>query len=264
MSAAERLRRSPSPAVTESGLYVGALRHRRHRPTSHAFSYPVFMPYLVLDEIDEVLARSRWWGRSPLSVVRFRRRDHLDGSDRPLDEAVRDLVEERTGTRPTGRIGMLSHLRTAGFNFNPLSAYWCWSPDGSGVEAIVLEVTNTPWGERIVHVLEVDEPGAGPWRARFAKAMHVSPFLPMGLEYQLTASGPEDRLHLRFDVLSGDEVVFDADLVLFRRPADAASMARVLLRHPLEPLRGWLRIHVQAFRLWRKRTPVHRNPRSHR
>ncbi|MEM7692582.1 MAG: DUF1365 family protein, partial [Pseudomonadota bacterium] len=35
----------------KSRLYTGLLRHRRHLPRAHAFSYRVFMPYLRLDEI---------------------------------------------------------------------------------------------------------------------------------------------------------------------------------------------------------------------
>ena len=46
----------------------------------------------------------------------------------PLDEAVRDLVEERTGTRPVGPIGVLTQLRTWGWLFNPITTYYCWDP----------------------------------------------------------------------------------------------------------------------------------------
>ena len=43
----------------KSRLYTGTLRHRRHLPRRHAFRYRVFMPFLHLDEIDEVSRRSR-------------------------------------------------------------------------------------------------------------------------------------------------------------------------------------------------------------
>ena len=44
----------------------------------------------------------------------------------PLAEAVRDLVAERTGARPDGPIRLLTHLRTLGHCFNPVSFYYCF------------------------------------------------------------------------------------------------------------------------------------------
>ena len=35
----------------KSRLYQGTLRHRRHQPRSHRFSYRVFMPFICLDEL---------------------------------------------------------------------------------------------------------------------------------------------------------------------------------------------------------------------
>ena len=72
----------------------------------------------------------------------------------PLADAVRDLVEERTGARPAGPIRLLTHLRSFGHCFNPVSFYYCFDPAGERVEAVVAEVTNTPWGERHAYVLE--------------------------------------------------------------------------------------------------------------
>ena len=58
----------------------------------------------------------------------FRRADFLGDPTVPLDEAVRDLVEERTGRRPTGPVALLANLRTWGWLFNPISLYFCTEP----------------------------------------------------------------------------------------------------------------------------------------
>ena len=50
----------------------------------------------------------------------------------------------------------------------------CTDAGGDRIEALVLEVTNTPWHERHAYVLDG---GAG--EHRFAKALHVSPFFGM-------------------------------------------------------------------------------------
>ena len=39
---------------------------------------------------------------------------------------VRDLVAERTGSRPTGPVRLLTHRRYGGRGFNPISVYYCF------------------------------------------------------------------------------------------------------------------------------------------
>ena len=94
-----------------SAIYRGWLEHRRAAPRRHAFRYPLFMVYLDLAELDRVFA-GRWlWSTRRPALLRFDRRDHLGDPAIPLDQAVRDLVAERTGTRPQGPIRLLTHLR---------------------------------------------------------------------------------------------------------------------------------------------------------
>lgn len=57
---------------------------------------------------------------------------------------MRDLVEHETGTQPSGPIRLLTHLRTFGICFNPVSFYYCYDATDSRVETIVAEITNTP------------------------------------------------------------------------------------------------------------------------
>ena len=48
----------------------------------------------------------------------------------PLADAVRELVEQRTGTAPDGPVRLLTHPRTLGHCFNPVSFYYCFGADG--------------------------------------------------------------------------------------------------------------------------------------
>ena len=83
----------------------------------------------------------------------FRRADYLGDPAVPLDQAVLDLVEERTGRRPDGPVRLLTSVRTFGHVFNPVSFYYCFDRGGEQVQAVVAEVTNTPWGERHTYAL---------------------------------------------------------------------------------------------------------------
>ena len=97
-----------------------------------------------------------------------------------------------------------------------------------------------------------------PVRGSMAKAMHVSPFLPMVLRYDWMLTAPGERLALTVDVADAAGVVLATSLVMRRRPLTRRSMARLLLRHPPMSLAVLGGIHWQAFLLWRKGTPYHR------
>ena len=98
-------------AALASALYVGRVRHRRVVPRTHAFTYPLFMLFLDLDELPQVFA-GRWlWRYERRGLAAFHRADYLGDPRQPLREAVCDLVAARTGARPRGPVRMLTHLR---------------------------------------------------------------------------------------------------------------------------------------------------------
>lgn len=249
-----------------SAIYHGWLEHRRLAPRPHAFRYRLFMCYLDLGELDQVF-RGRWfWSTTRRALARFSREDHFGDPALPLDEAVRRLVAERTGRRPAGPIRLLTHLRYFGYGFNPVSFYYCFDAAGTTVETVVAEVTNTPWGERHCYVLQPEEPGAARLRARSAKAMHVSPFHPMALDYEWRLSAPAESLSVQMALSpqgpggAAARPVFHAALALQRRAIGAGSLAAALLRFPLMTAQVIAAIHWQALRLWLKRVPVHDHP----
>mgnify|MGYP001810121235 FL=1 len=270
-----------SPALS-SAVYVGQVQHRRHAPHPHAFRYPLFMLYLDLGELDRVFA-GRWlWSVGRRNVAAFHREDYLGDASMPLDEAVRRRFAEVTGHRPQGPIRLLTHLRYFGYSFNPVSFYYCFREDGETLDGIVAEITNTPWKERHSYVLPIDRaettadvaaraaadtdavaaPSTGPWRWRFDKRFHVSPFMPMDRGYDWRFNAPGERLQVHMNIERADGRDFDATLTLQRRPLSPAALAGCLLRHPWMTAKVLFAIHWQALRLWLKRNPVYDHPRK--
>ena len=141
-----------------SAIYTGQVRHRRFSPKSHAFLYNVFMVYLDLQEVDDVFEQSRWWSSDRFNIAQFKRSDffdkHADGS---LYDAVSSWLERENGSRPEGPIRMLANLRYFGFIINPITCYYCFDKTGKKLQTIILEVTNTPWGEYCKYILNVTD-----------------------------------------------------------------------------------------------------------
>jgi uncharacterized protein len=245
-----------------SALYTGRLRHRRFSPRKHRFSYRLFMMYVDLAELDEVF-RGRWlWSVRRPALAWLRRADYLGDPAVPLDLAVRERVAVHTGVRPTGPIRMLTHLRYFGVGFNPVTFYYCFDAAGTRVESIVAEITNTPWNERHAYVLTEAEAqrDARVLRYRFAKEFHVSPFMPMEMNYDWRFGTPGQHLHVNMQSYRHGERVFDATLQLSRREISATALAQVLLTFPGMTARVLAGIYTQALRLWLKRIPFHAHP----
>lgn len=261
---------SPPRRGLASCIYEGTIDHCRMSPVRHVFRYRLFMMYLDLDELPR-LFDGRWlWSTERAAPARFRRSDYPGDASEPLDHSIRTLVERETGLRPAGPIRLLTHLRYFGYGFNPASFFYCFDADGVQLEAVVVHVTNTPWGESHCYVV-TPEAGAdrplgrapqpsGELVATRAKKLHVSPFLPMDLDHEFRFSLPGPSLDVRMVDRRRGERVFDAHLALERREISGPALAGVLVRHPAMTARVLVGIYAQALRLYRKKTPFHSHP----
>ena len=244
----------------KSCIYEGRVSHTRVQPVRHRFDYRIFMMYVDLDELPQLFEKHWFWSASRSALATFQRDRHMGDGD--LQEDVRDLVAEKLGTRPTGPIRLLTNFSYFGYWFSPVSFYYCFADDGETVEAVVVEVNNTPWGEQHCYVETcTSAPGRSDlWRFSVSKEMHVSPFMPMDVNYKWVLTQPSAAVSVFMaNEISGDRA-FKAMLNLQRKEITTYSLASVLLRYPFQTMRTIFAIHWQALRLWIKRVPIYQHP----
>jgi DUF1365 family protein len=241
-----------------SCLYDGVVAHARSQPVAHAFSYRLNLLYLDLDELPAAFAGSRLWRLERSAPGCFRRQDYLPGPG-TLPDAVRMLVASRIGHRPQGAIRLLAQARCFGHCFNPVVFFYCFSPAGA-LEAVVAEITNTPWRERFTYVCDCRRRSGDELSFTFPKAFHISPFMAMAQSYVWRFSLPGEDLRVHMENHEGGQRLFSASMALTRRALNPLALDLALLRHPLLSLRLLGAIYTQAARLWWKRVPVHGHP----
>ncbi len=251
--------------MIKSAIYEGAVRHRRFRPRPNMFQYKLFFMFLDLKELPALFDIHPLWSYQRLNVAYFRRKDHFGDPSLPIDTAVRDLVQTRLGNRPAGPIRLLTHLRYFGYCFNPASFYYCYDVSDIRVETIVVEIHNTPWGEHHCYVFgdTHNEHPVDHWRRfRFKKIFHVSPFIDMDIHYDWRFRVPGEIIRVHMIDKEHGETLFDASLMLKRRPISHKELTRVLMKYPFMTMKVTTMIYFQALRLLLKNTPFFTHPKK--
>lgn len=251
--------------MKQSCIYEGTIRHRRFHPRANQFRYRLFFMFLDLDELPSLFDDHPLWSCEKWNIAAFFRRDHFGNPNIPLKKAVGDLVAERLGRRAEGPIRLLTHLRYFGHCFNPASFYYCYDKADTRVDAIVVEIHNTPWGEYHCYVLgrEHNEHPVNGWRRhRIHKVFHVSPFIDMDITYDLRFRLPGDSLRVHMIDYHKGIKLFDATLALERRLLDRRALSGVLIRYPAMTVKVITLIYWQALRLILKKTPFYPHPKK--
>lgn len=246
--------------IRVSALYRGGVTHRRMRPHEHRFDYRVFWLLLDLAEIDGVAGRLRLFSRNRFNLLSFHDRDYGDGSGAALRPQIEAFLDRAGVDLEGGRIWLLTMPRVLGYVFNPISLYYCHRVDG-GLAAVVYEVTST-FGVRHAYVIPVpvEDQAPGLIRQGAAKALYVSPFMGMEMDYEFRGHAPRERVDMTIDGLDAEGVLITAALSAERRDLTDASLLAAALAMPFLSLKVIAAIHWEALKLWLKRVPLTRQP----
>ena len=210
-------------------FYKGRVFHARTKPVKNSFAYPLRFAVIELDN------PPYWYGSSGQA------NEHLTAGE----------ARGRCGTN--GRVRLLTIPRVFGYSQNPISIYYCYSRKATEnsatleqLQKCIAEVTNTPWGERVCFDFE-------PNGHRVPKSLHVSPFMDMLGDWEISATDPGCEISVRVNVV-GHPVYGDffhaslkatIDTVAAHARSERAGIVR-LLAYACSPHRVVLWIYYQA------------------
>jgi uncharacterized protein len=234
-------------------LVVGTVSHTRRRPLHHTFTHRQFQWLVDVDELPALRWPTRW-------LARFEASDHLDGARR--DGGLRADLESFLARHGVwldrgDRVLMLAHARVLGHVFDPLTVFWCLSPDDE-LRAVVFEVHNT-YGERHAYLLDVDAAG----RAHTDKTFYVSPFNDVAGTYDVRLLLTPKRVTVTVGLDRDGDRVLTATSTGTPVRATYRSLVLTTAQHLLMTQRVSLLIRWHGLRLWLRRLPVLPRPTRH-
>ena len=238
----------------KSALYIGTIDHKRFSPKENTFTYSGCYFFLDLDEIPKLFRIPFLFSYNRPGILSFWQKNYLDES------TVRNLIFAKTQKKSTGPIRLLTNISYFGFCMNPVSFYYCYGSDDNTLEFIVSEITNTPWGEKHQQVFETTTEKISTYN--FPKDFHVSPFMPMSIDYTWVFHRPDENLYVYMQNRNQGEkkVIFDSTLKLIRQPLTMANVTLAFLKFPFVTLKTMLAIYYQAAKLYIKRVPFYAHP----
>ncbi len=235
-----------------SSLYDVRIVHQRFSPKPHRLEVPVFMFYFDLDELGDVERNIYFFSRNRFNLYSFRDEDHFKGNPKPLREKVLDYLKANGIAQDIGKITLLTSARVMGYVFNPVSFYFCFSPDGRPLAAIA-EVSNT-FGEMKPYFIPPSENG---FHLRAKKHFYVSPFMDLDLDFDFDLRTPGGTLEIYVDDLKGEERVLTSSMKGGRHALENARLIWYTLTYPLVTLKVIILIHWHALLLWIKGIGYH-------
>ena len=234
----------------------GQVRHTRLRPARHAFAYGTF--FLMLPMRSLAALGSKALAVNRFGAISFHDRDHGDGRDASLGGALAwldALLHSEGITDAAGEVWLHCYPRIFGFTFKPVSFWYCHDTSDH-LRAIVVEVNNT-FGER--HCYLLDKPQWGIEQTA-DKVFHVSPFCSVEGQYRFRFMRTSDRTVARIDHDDALGALIQTSVSGHLVALNTRSQWQALLRYPLMTVMVVVRIHWQAFKLWRKKVTFFSKP----
>lgn len=245
-----------------SCLYQGNVYHHRYTPKTNSFNYKVNYFFLDLDEVSRIFSIPFLLSYNSIGIISFNRKNFFGDRKLSLKDSIYKYIQEKTNDNFTGTIKLLTSVSYFGFCFNPVSFYYCYELETNKLKYIISEITNTPWGEKNQRLFTITQTNNQSYT--FEKDFHVSPFIPMEVNYLWNFEIPNDKLTISMKDFHQDnnQLFFEAGMNLKKIPITTMSIILSFFSHPLMSFKTYLAIYYQALHLFIKKVPFYSHPKS--
>ncbi|MDQ7948475.1 MAG: DUF1365 domain-containing protein [Pedobacter sp.] len=246
-----------------SSIYSASVMHHRLSPKRHAFWYRIYLFYIDIDEIDSLQHKLKWFSYNKFNLFSFRDKDHLQlPKENPeLNQTTKQHIctylREQGVEIGAGKIMLLTNLCVLGYNFNPVSFYFCFDAQ-QNPRCAVAEISNT-YREMKLFFFDREDLHEGIFQQRAEKLFYVSPFIDLDVFFDFKLAVPDEKLDIKIDDYDRKgKKFFISTLMGERKALNNRNMIRYFFAIPLIPLQIMGLIHWQAFKLWIKKIAFHR------
>ena len=235
--------------------------HHRLEPKRNSFHYNVFMFYLDLDEIDSLTKKLLLVSRNSFNAFNFRDKDHLQlprenpDKTKNIKQHMLDYLKINGIELKYPKIMLLTNLCTFGYQFNPVSFYFCY--DKEEAVCCIAEVGNT-FLEIKPYLIKKENLSKTSFHLNTKKYFYVSPFIEADTDFDFNIEIPNEKLNIKIDDYKNGSKFFISTLTGTKKNLNNTQLLWYGLRFPFITLQIIFLIHWQAFILWLKKIPHHR------
>lgn len=231
-----------------SSLYSMTIWHKRHFPKVYEFRHKLFMFYLDLDEIETIEKQNLLVGSKAGRLYQFRQEDHIHTPGQDLKEHILSYVRKEGVVEPIKRVMLLTHLRVAGYIFNPVSFYFCFNSDDKP-SCVLCEIGNT-FKELKYFLLKELKTNQESFHHKEMKYYYISPFTDMDDVLDFHIAIPDERLSIAINVQRQGQKYLYATMKGQRADLTAWRLIWWTLIWPVVTLKVITLIHWHALMLY--------------
>jgi DUF1365 family protein len=220
------------------------------------------MFYIDLDEI-EYLRKNIWmFSYNRFNFFSLRDNEHLqlpiDNPDKnkTTKQHIIDYLKQNNINSKPARVILLTNLNVLGYNFNPVSFYYCFDERNQPICSIA-EVGNT-FGEIKPYLLTKETLTGNSFHLNTTKYFYVSPFMEHDTTFDFKIGIPDEKLKIQIDDYKEQERFFISTLTGRKKPITNLRVFWYSIRFPFITLKIIFLIHWNALLLWLKKLPFYK------